>query len=68
MFARTQMEDVSRARRMNCTVAERLILTISNGGIGLVVDIFTTRTISEDVSDGRQDQRQATQGRPSRGG
>ena len=68
MIARTQMENVSRARRMNCTVAERLILTISNGGIGLVLDIFTARTISEGESDDGQDQRQATQVRPSRGG
>ena len=68
MLARTQMENVRLARRMNCTVAERLILTISNGGIGLVLDIFTARTISEEENDDGQDQRQATQGGPSRSG
>ena len=59
---------VFEARFDNCIACENLISTLRNGGIGLVVEIFTGRTLDKEVNDGREDTRSAEAGRPTRSG
>ena len=51
--------ELFEARIDNSTACEKLLRTLRNGGIGLVVDIFTGRTLDKEVNDDREDTRQA---------